>query len=426
MTGETKKCPYCGGEILADAVKCRYCREFLHGVNAPGRPTGRELCHEQKYRKHRLWLAVPVLIALILAPIAPALPLWFGIMLFVLCAGVFVPRVQSLSRYLLRLNPSEKWRSGLRLIAYSLVGLLLVLASWSGAEYRTAQERIAARQVAEEAELQRLVKEANASVAALVGEAESAWKNADSKLVEDKLSAAARTAHATNLSSIRVLRARIANAQVEILTGQATEAMQIGNIPLARERISAALAVPDASELAATRKLDEQIANGTDPAHVRAVLMNVPDDTFAQLKKEGTMPTRLVSGYEKLDKLAAELVLAQIPEVAVARERRSQEQLEREQAAAKARHNEERKKRIEKLFSAWDGSHRGLTRTIKALMHNPKSYEHVETVYWDIGDNLLVRTTYRGTNAFGGVVTNWIKAKVDLDGNVLAIVEQGS
>ncbi|MCW5876549.1 MAG: hypothetical protein KIS85_06665 [Anaerolineales bacterium] len=28
-TKHTKQCPYCGGEILAIAIKCKYCREFL-------------------------------------------------------------------------------------------------------------------------------------------------------------------------------------------------------------------------------------------------------------------------------------------------------------------------------------------------------------------------------------------------------------
>lgn len=84
-----------------------------------------------------------------------------------------------------------------------------------------------------------------------------------------------------------------------------------------------------------------------------------------------------------------------------------------------------REERIRAQFSPWDGSHRGLTKVIKNIMNDPKSYQHVKTVYWDRGDYLIVKTTFRGTNVFGGVVTNWIKAKVDLDGNVLEILDQG-
>jgi len=86
---------------------------------------------------------------------------------------------------------------------------------------------------------------------------------------------------------------------------------------------------------------------------------------------------------------------------------------------------EARKKLVEKQFSAWDGSHRNLTRVIKRLLNDPDSYKHVETVYWDRGDHLIVKTTFRGKNAFGGVVLNWVKAKVDLNGDVLKIIEQG-
>lgn len=84
----------------------------------------------------------------------------------------------------------------------------------------------------------------------------------------------------------------------------------------------------------------------------------------------------------------------------------------------------ERKKRIERQFSAWDGSHRNLENVIKKAMNDPDSYEHAETVYWDRGDHLVVRTTYRGKNAFGGVVKNFVKAKVSLDGQILQILDQ--
>lgn len=83
-----------------------------------------------------------------------------------------------------------------------------------------------------------------------------------------------------------------------------------------------------------------------------------------------------------------------------------------------------RKNRIKDGFNLWDGSHRELTKRIKRLMHDPGSYDHVETAYWDMGDHLVARTEFRGRNMFGGVVKNWIKAKVDLDGKVIEIIEQ--
>ena len=85
---------------------------------------------------------------------------------------------------------------------------------------------------------------------------------------------------------------------------------------------------------------------------------------------------------------------------------------------------EARKKRIELQFSAWDGSHNNLERLVKKAMNDPDSYEHDETVYWDMGDHLVVKATYRGKNAFGGVVRNFVKAKVSLDGDILQILDQ--
>lgn len=84
----------------------------------------------------------------------------------------------------------------------------------------------------------------------------------------------------------------------------------------------------------------------------------------------------------------------------------------------------ERKILIEKQFSSWDGSHRILSKAIKKVMNDPSSFEHVETVYIDMGDHLIVTTKYRGKNAFGGKVLGMVKAKVNLDGQVLEILEQ--
>ena len=53
------------------------------------------------------------------------------------------------------------------------------------------------------------------------------------------------------------------------------------------------------------------------------------------------------------------------------------------------------------------------------------SYKHNETVWWDRGDHIVVRTSFRGKNAFGALVLNSVKAKCDVDGTVVSIIEQG-
>jgi hypothetical protein len=84
-----------------------------------------------------------------------------------------------------------------------------------------------------------------------------------------------------------------------------------------------------------------------------------------------------------------------------------------------------RLRRIEKGRSPWDGSHHALTEAIKMSMNDPDSYKHVTTDFWDMKTHVVVRTTFRGRNAFGGVVTNWVKAKCELDGKLIEILESG-
>lgn len=81
-----------------------------------------------------------------------------------------------------------------------------------------------------------------------------------------------------------------------------------------------------------------------------------------------------------------------------------------------------RESQITRAFSAWDGSHRDLTRQIKAAMNDPDSFEHVDTRYRDNGDHIVVTTTFRGTNAFGGKVLNTWTAKASIDGTVTEII----
>jgi hypothetical protein len=80
-----------------------------------------------------------------------------------------------------------------------------------------------------------------------------------------------------------------------------------------------------------------------------------------------------------------------------------------------------RKEQIESQFSVLDGSHKKVVDEIKKQMKNPKSYEHIKTVYFDreTTDNMVkVVCEFRGTNAFNAVVKNTAEALVDINGNI--------
>jgi len=88
-----------------------------------------------------------------------------------------------------------------------------------------------------------------------------------------------------------------------------------------------------------------------------------------------------------------------------------------------AKEKEARKNKIDSQFSGYDGSHHNLERFIKQSMNDPDSYEHVSTRYWDQGENIVIVTSFRGTNAFGGKVVNTIKVKANLEGEILEILK---
>jgi len=74
---------------------------------------------------------------------------------------------------------------------------------------------------------------------------------------------------------------------------------------------------------------------------------------------------------------------------------------------------------ISECFSPWNGSHMALRDLVKSNMNDPDSFDHVETIYFDKQDHLIVNMTYRGKNAFGGVVREFVKAKVDINSCVV-------
>lgn len=81
----------------------------------------------------------------------------------------------------------------------------------------------------------------------------------------------------------------------------------------------------------------------------------------------------------------------------------------------------ERKEKILRQFSTWDGSHSALKRLVKDNMNDPGSFNHVETTYSDKGSYILVQMKYRGKNGFGAKVLEMVTAKVDIEGNIISI-----
>lgn len=76
----------------------------------------------------------------------------------------------------------------------------------------------------------------------------------------------------------------------------------------------------------------------------------------------------------------------------------------------------------EDCFSKWDGSHIELVREVKALMNDPGSFEHVETLYSLQGDKMILTMKFRGKNAFGGVITNTARAESNMSCQILGRV----
>ena len=78
-------------------------------------------------------------------------------------------------------------------------------------------------------------------------------------------------------------------------------------------------------------------------------------------------------------------------------------------------------------FSGWDGSYRPLEKMIKDSMNDDSSYKHVSTVYHLIlnkDPHAIVKTTFRGTNAYGGVVKQTVAARVNVrTGEVESILD---
>jgi NADH dehydrogenase/NADH:ubiquinone oxidoreductase subunit G len=73
----------------------------------------------------------------------------------------------------------------------------------------------------------------------------------------------------------------------------------------------------------------------------------------------------------------------------------------------------ERKEVINANFNELYGNHKPLTEYVKENLNDPSSFKHVETLYWDYGDTLVLKMTYRANNMYNAKITSVIKATAD-------------
>ena len=145
---------------------------------------------------------------------------------------------------------------------------------------------------------------------------------------------------------------------------------------------------------------------------------NAEDADILNLKaKEKTLKAEFAEVEKKYLPYRTELTNQRKAEVAAAKAA-----VAKSQAQTRARKELEEKFKLQ--FSAWNGSHYKTVKYVKALMHDPKSFKHVETRYTDVAEKgyRIIRMTYRGKNMFNAVVTNSIMVKVDLNGNVMEVL----
>jgi hypothetical protein len=75
---------------------------------------------------------------------------------------------------------------------------------------------------------------------------------------------------------------------------------------------------------------------------------------------------------------------------------------------------------VESRLSPWEGSHPEFVALLKRSMHDPDSFEHVETSYQKTDHGYIITMVSRGKNSFGAKVLGKDSIETDQAGNLLA------
>ena len=320
------RCQDCGNGVSDRAASCPKCAcPLTTGKNQIRESNVQSTDGIAKSRKPILWLSLSLLAVVIAILLAPKFMVWLGVIIILLCIGSFLktgadffrlsakvdatttigkivslsPLVQNFLRRILKLNSVNNRLSIVRLFAYGIAGLILIVAGWTSHSFNSEREREASN-----------ISIANAQVVALVGEAESAWQAKNLGLAEEKLSVASKMPKATDLAPVQSLRTRIANAKVERLIVDASTALNAGEIEVGKQTIQ------------------KQINDSTDSNAIRAALIEITDEAFQQMKVNAVLPLQLRSGYQGLDRHTTGLAKLEITQATEARGIRRVAQLE--------------------------------------------------------------------------------------------------
>jgi hypothetical protein len=79
----------------------------------------------------------------------------------------------------------------------------------------------------------------------------------------------------------------------------------------------------------------------------------------------------------------------------------------------------EQKIKITNLQDKIYGGFKVINKAIKSQMHDPGSFEHVNTEYKVKDNKIITYTEYRGKNAFNATVLGNVMSVLDFEGNIL-------
>jgi hypothetical protein len=177
----------------------------------------------------------------------------------------------------------------------------------------------------------------------------------------------------------------------------------------------------DSSSLA--NNYEKQIIKSQSVKEAKKALASMTDEDFDALLAD-TLRYKFISN-KTLNKNFLKLMKKYQEEREELVDELTRKRLEKEFKESQNKKKKEEKlweKKVRSQFSNWDGSHYKLTAFIKKNMHDDDSYEHIETTFDAYDTYLIIKTRFRGKNAFGAYVVQEVKAKVNLEGDVLEIL----